>query len=221
MRKRRSCIHSSTRGFTLAEMLIASTVLAIIAGGIFSLLFQSQDAYQSQQNIIEVTQTARIAIDQIIRFLRQAGNDSEEYLKNNNIPSVEILGSEHIRINSDITGAVPDAGADPLKATGDPDGTLANRYERVVFRYDDPTDTLYVDLGNGEQILAENITVDFTFYDMSGAVTADENEIVRVRVELKAETEDADRLTGKIQSITLRSDVMLRSKSFDVFAMES
>lgn len=219
----------SSRGFTLAEMLIATAVLALISAAIFTLLFQSQDAYQSQEEIVEVTQQARIAMDQIVRYIRQAGNDPEDILDSQTAPGghghsglypIEILtvGPDYqIQINSDITGAVPDASSDPLKATGDPDGTLDNLYEKVTVRYDSNTDTLYINIGYGEEILAENIPgFALIFYDKDGNITVNEANIVRVRVSLQATTVGSART--QVQSITLESDVFLRSKAFDLFA---
>ena len=75
-----------------------------------------------------------------------------------------------------------------------------------------------MDIGYGSEVLAENLSFDFTFFDINGNVTAVEDDIVRVRVEMVAETEDIDLQTGKIHSITLESEVMLRSQSFDLFA---
>ncbi len=151
-------------------------------------------------------------------ILRQAGNDPEEYLKNNNIPPIEILGSNHIRINSDISGSVPATSGDPLEATGDPDGDLDNLYERVEVRYDPTEKNLYLDIGNGADVLAENLSFNLTFFDGNGNETNVQEKIARVRVEVVAETKNADPQTGKVQSMTLQSEVMLRSQSFDVFA---
>lgn len=217
---------------------MVSAVLTLIAGAIFTLLHQSQRSYQSQQDLSEVVQQARNAMDQITTSLRQAGNDSEEIFGSETPPPghthsgiypIEILVPEpsphsHIRINSDITGSVPDAGAptDPLKATGDPDGNLNNLYEQVEVRYNFGQKKLYIDIGSGEQVLAENIvTFELTFYDIAGTQLTDpadnEKAIARVHVQLVAETENPDLETDKIQSITLQSDVMLRSKAYGLF----
>ena len=214
----RSRFHTCSGGFTLVELIVACGVLVLITGTLTSILSQSQHAYQSQQYILEVTQEARAAMDQVCAYLRQAGNDPEDYLKVNDIPPIELLGTNHIRINSDITGSVPAAGGDPLEATGDPDGSLDNLYERVEVRYNSPQESLQLDIGYGSEVLAENLSFDFTFFDINGNVTAVEDDIVRVRVEMVAETEDIDLQTGKIHSITLESEVMLRSQSFDLFA---
>ncbi len=214
----RAVLNTCSRGFTLAEILIANTVLVVAAGAMFSVFSQSQHSFESQQEILEVTRQARAAMLQVSSYLRQAGNDPQGYLRDNDIPPIEFLGANHIRINSDITGSVPAASGDPLEATGNPDGTLDNLYERVEIRYDVSQKRLYLDMGYGSDVVAENLSFDFTFLDISGNETADEDDIVRVHVKLVAKTEDLNPLTDEVQSITLQSEVMLRSQSFDVFA---
>ncbi len=214
----RAFFNTCSRGFTLAEILIANAVLVVAAGAIFSLFFQSQHSFESQQDILEATQQARAAMLQINSYLRQAGNDPEGYLRDNDIPPIELLGANHIQINSDITGSVPAASADPLEASGNPDGTLDNLYEQVVVRYNVSQESLYLDIGYGPDVVAANLSFDFTFLDISGNETADEDDIVRVQIAVVAETEDLNPLTDEVQSITLQSEVMLRSRSFDVFA---
>ncbi len=218
MNPSRAFFNTCSRGFTLAEIVIANAVLVVAAGAIFSVFYQSQHSLESQQDILEVTQQARAAMLQVSSYLRQAGNDPEGYLRDNNISPIELLGTNYIRINSDITGAVPAASADPLDAVGNPDGTLDNLYERVEVRYDASQECLHLDIGYGEDVVAENLSFDFTFLDINGNETANEDDIVRVHIEVVAETEDLHPLTEEVQSITLQSEVMLRSRSFDVFA---
>jgi hypothetical protein len=217
MKQPRFLLNSSSRGFSFVEVVISSAVLLLVTAAIFWLLSQSQNSYRSQHYILQVTQQARTAVDQVCTYLRQAGNDPEGYLRNNNIPPIEILGSNHIRINSDITGSVPAASADPLEATGDSDGNLDNLYERVEVRYDPIEKNLYLDIGYGADVLGDNLSFNLTFFDGNGNETNVEKEIARVRVEVVAETENADPQTDKVQSITLQSEVTLRSRSFDLF----
>ncbi len=155
-----------------------------------------------------------------MNYFRQAGNDPEGHLASNAISPIEILGTGHVRINSDLTGAVPDPSdpTDPLKSTGDPDGTLDNLYEQVIARYDTAQQRIYLDLGYGEEILASNISsFDLTFYDSAGNTTVTESDIVRVQAELVADSAGVNLESGKVQTMTLGSSVMLRSKVFRMF----
>ena len=90
----RSRFHTCSGGFTLVELMVGCAVLLLIAGALSSILFQSQHSYQSQQSILEVTQDARAAMDQVCTYFRQAGNDPEEYLKDNDIPPIELLAAK-------------------------------------------------------------------------------------------------------------------------------
>jgi len=218
-----SCLQDfdhDARGFTLVEMLLSILILAIVSAGVLSTFNNSQLSYQSHQDVAEVISKSRFSMDQLMTYFRQAGNDPEGYLASNTISPIEILGTGHVRINSDLTGAVPDPSdpTDPLKSTGDPDGTLDNLYEQVIARYDSAQQRIYLDIGYGEEILASEISsFDLTFYDSAGNTTTTESDIVRVRAELVADSAGVNLESGKVQTMTLGSSVMLRSKVFRMF----
>ncbi len=229
MKERRSLSYDSSRGFTLVEMLMTSAVLVLIGVAIFTLLNQSQRSFRSLGDMTEVVQQARLAMDQITTFLRRAGNDPQKIFAGEGPPlghghtgifPIEVNNAQHIQMNSDITGSVVQ-GTTP---TGDPDGALGDLYEVVVVRYDSVTRKLYIDIadGSGEVLYADNLSsFAFTFYDLAGTLITDpannEDEITRVHVQLTAEAKDPDPQSGKVQTLTLESDVMLRSKSFGPF----
>ena len=208
------------RGFTLVEMLLSILILAIVSGGVLSTFNNSQLSYQSHEDVAEVISKSRFSLDQLMTYFRQAGNDPVGHLASNAISPIEILGTGHVRINSDLTGAVPDPSdpTDPLKSTGDPDGTLDNLYEQVIARYDTAQQRIYLDIGYGEEILASDISsFDLTFYDSAGNTTTTESDIVRVQAELVADSAGGNLESGKVQTMTLGSSVMLRSKVFRMF----
>jgi len=200
----------SAHGFSFMEMMVTSIVLALVSGSIYTLMFQGQRSYQSQQSLIGVTRNARIALDQIMGVVRQAGNDPQEI----GLTPVEILGTNHIRLNSDLTGSE--------SGKGDPDGDISDLYEQVVVRYDSTNKKVQIDLadGTGERALLDNVEPgDFTItcLDIDGSATTSAVNIRSVRVEMKTRTATADLQTGQIQSITLRSEAFLRSKGFSLF----
>jgi len=225
MRKQPSTRVLSNRGMTLLELLISTTIFGVVAAGIFAIFDQSQHSFRSQGDLTEMVQQTRIAMDQIQTYIRQAGNDSEKVFDSQTPPfshshsgifPIEYSAAGYIQINSDITGSVGTG----LGATGDPDGSFTARGEKVIVRYDAAQDELNIDIGDGEQVLAENISnFALTFYDLAGnqitSPASNESDIVRVQIHLEAETENPDQETGKVQSITLESDVMLRSQSYD------
>ena len=106
-----------------------------------------------------------------------------------------------------------------MEATGEADGTLDNLYEQVTIRYDPGAEELFINVGNGEQSLAENVPVfNLTFYDMQGNTTTDGNEIAKVHVELAVESDNPDQQTGSLNSVTLESEVMVRTQSYQFFS---
>jgi hypothetical protein len=200
----------SAHGFSFMEMMVTTIVLVLVSGSIYTYMNQSQHSYQSQQSLIGVTRNARIALDQIMGVVRQAGNDPQEI----GFTPVEILGSNHIRLNSDLTGSE--------SGKGEPDGDISDLYEQVVVRYDSANKKVQIDLadGNGERALLDDVeSGDFTItcLDIDGSATTSAVNIIGVRIEMKTRTPTADLRTGQIQSITLRSEAFLRSKGFSLF----
>ena len=204
-----------SRGFTSIEALIAIVVLLVLLGAVMSTFFQSQKLYTSQHELMAASETGRIAMNQIQSFLRQAGNDPN----NIGLTPITIDNPNQITIYSDVTGAVPATSGLPMEATGEADGTLNNLYEQVTIRYDPGSEELFINVGNGEQLLADNVAVfSCSFYDMQGNVTTDGNQIARVHIELAIETENPDQQTGNVNSVTLVSDVMVRTQSYRFFS---
>jgi len=201
---------SQTQGFSFVEMMVATVVLVLVGGSIATVMFQGQYSYQSQRGMVEVAQDGRIAMEQIMSFVRQAGNSVS-----GTITPISILGANHIRINADLTGS--EAGN-----VGDPDGDTNDLYELVVVRHDVGNTRVMIDLadGGGERVLIENIAAgDFviSLLDAASIVTATEADIRAVRVEMKIRASDTDLQTGDVQSITLRSEAQIRSRSFQPF----
>ena len=228
MKKQPSIKVLSNRGMTLLEILISTAIFGVVAAGIFTIFDQSQHSFRSQGDLTEMVQQTRIAMDKIQAYMRQAGNDSENIFdsqtppfghSHSGISPIEYSAAGHIQMNSDITGSVGSG----LGATGDPDGNFTARGEKVIVRYDSAQNELNIDIGDGEQVLAENISnFALTFYDLAGnqisSPASNESTIARVQIHVEAETENPDQETGKVQSITLESDVMLRSQFYDVFS---
>jgi prepilin-type N-terminal cleavage/methylation domain-containing protein len=58
------------RGFTLAELLVVVAILALVLAGTLVALQQGQNAYQYGSGRVEVQQSARMAVDRMVRDLR-------------------------------------------------------------------------------------------------------------------------------------------------------
>ncbi len=61
------------QGFTLAELLVSSTVFVLLAGAAFSLLSSSSQRFKTDSQILTSFQEARLGIDQIARDVADSG----------------------------------------------------------------------------------------------------------------------------------------------------
>ena len=61
------------RGFTLIELLTALGIFLVVCGAAFTLLGSSQQRYQTESQVLTSFQEARLALDQIVRDVNDAG----------------------------------------------------------------------------------------------------------------------------------------------------
>ncbi|MDA3833406.1 MAG: prepilin-type N-terminal cleavage/methylation domain-containing protein [Spirochaetales bacterium] len=114
-------------GFTLVELLIAMTIGLIILTALSSTFLMQRKIYDVQEQIVEMVQTARAAMDMMTREIRMAGYDPTG-LANAGIVSAT---SNSINFTLDITD---DAG------TGPPDGDTGDSNENITYSLYTPAD---------------------------------------------------------------------------------
>ena len=61
------------KGFTLIETLVALAMFLVICGAIFKLLNSSQQRYQTESQVLDSFQDARLGLDQIVRDASDSG----------------------------------------------------------------------------------------------------------------------------------------------------
>ena len=61
------------RGFTLIEMLAALGIFLLVTGAAFTLLTSSQQRYQTESQVLNSFQEARLGLDQMVRDINDAG----------------------------------------------------------------------------------------------------------------------------------------------------
>lgn len=69
---RDSC-KSSQSGFTLIELMVALGIFLLVCGAAFTLLGSSQQRYKTESQVLTSFQEARLALDQIVRDVNDAG----------------------------------------------------------------------------------------------------------------------------------------------------
>ncbi|HUG44774.1 MAG TPA: prepilin-type N-terminal cleavage/methylation domain-containing protein [Acidobacteriota bacterium] len=200
------------RGFSILEMMVATLVFTLLLVPILMLFNQGQFTSRSQSDHVSNARQLRMAMNTITRYLRQAGSDPTQQLLAH---PIEPLQEGQFLINSDLTGSVSSTTADAMESRGDPDGKLESIFEQVVIRFNPAAEQLFIDIGYGEEILAERIT-DFQveFLSHSGAPAVDPEEIARVRIRMTGRGEKPDLQTGHVSTVTLASEVFVRSRIF-------
>src|SRR5882724_11121076 len=70
-------------GFSLIELLVALGIFLLVTGAAFTLLGSSQQRYQTESQVLTSFQEARLALDQIVRDVNDAGYPPPTYKSNN------------------------------------------------------------------------------------------------------------------------------------------
>lgn len=200
----------SEAGFTLTEVLLTMAILAVLSSPLLVVFKQSQSSFLAQTSQSQLSQQMRVAMDQISRTIRQAANEPYAAVGN----AVQLVGSGHLQLRTDITGSVAAESGSALDATGDPDGAVSALFEQVSYRHDAGGRRIMVDIGNGEAVLVENITsLSFSTFDLSGNPTTAPDNIARVQVTMVGETATADLEMHQKYALTLQSEVFIRNRA--------
>ncbi len=186
------------RGFTLAEFLIASLILLIVASAAFRLLSGIQRVASYQAEVQSVLNNTRIAMQTVERYVRQAGNDP---LKTG-FSGITIVSASEIQIQSDRTGS---SGA----AKGDPDGDVDDPGENITIRYNRTSKSLeVVPQGGPAQIVANHISdLSMECYDAEGNLTTSGNQVRRINIAISGSTLQPDPDTHRPFGVTLRQNI--------------
>jgi len=192
---------AAVSGFSMVEFMLSSLIFLVIAGSIFSILNQTQNAASYQVEAQGVLESARFAMMTLERIIRQAGNDP----LNVGFPGISEMSSSQVRVRADLTGAAGTANPpDPDK--GDPDGDTMDSGEDVTISYDASARTLYL----SGQPCASNISAfAMQYFDKNGAPTISGDQVTKIRVTVTGQSPFANLQTGKIFSMKLASDIQL------------
>lgn len=67
-------IHDN-RGFSLLELMLAGTILLLVLSAIYNIFPAQERAYEVQEKMAEMNQNARISMQSIVRYIRNAAYD--------------------------------------------------------------------------------------------------------------------------------------------------
>ena len=193
-------------GFSLAEFIISSVILLLLAAAVFTMLRDTQRAASYQTEVQAVIENTRIGLDTVSRILQQTGNDP----LNTGFSGLTIVSSTEARVLSDLTGSAAPSYPDK----GDPDGDTNDANEDVSIRYNATAKTLeLVPQGGAAQAIASHITAfSMQFFDASGGSTSVGADVRKVTVSITGATSVPNPQTGQRFSVQLGSDIQLATR---------
>jgi type IV pilus assembly protein PilW len=147
--------HSQADGFTLVELMISMAVGGIVMGAVMTSFLSQHRSYLAQDEVVEMQQNARVAMDLLTRDIRSAGYDP-----NNLGAGITVAGVNNLVFTRDDgTGALETINY-----------TLVDAYD-TESRNDGIVDDLGRDEGGGAMPVAENIEqLEFQYLDKDGIV---------------------------------------------------
>ena len=161
----------SNRGLTLVELMIAVAISGIVAGAIFTAFQSQQKSYLIQDQVAEMQQNLRAAMDIMVREIRMAGYDPQG---SNGFGIIDIQPRD---VANNFNAGLVGNGAFEFTADFDDNGTVSGGETISYSICDFPIVTggdgindLGRDNGGGRQPCAENIeAMGFAFaYDADG-----------------------------------------------------
>jgi type IV pilus assembly protein PilW len=198
------------RGFSLLEMLIVLAVFTFIVGGIFTNLSQSQIRYQFEQEVAELQQSGRNAVDLMEREIKLAGFPKASYYDS---------GQNWTSANSNkVAAGFITIGATNLvfEADIEEDGIV----ERVDYNLSSGTLSRSAEdkpAGGGApaatyKVLANNVTaLTFSYLDSNGTATATASQVKFVQILLTLNTTNVDPQNRQRRSITIQTLASVRN----------
>lgn len=188
-------------GFTLAEIMIAMVLGILVISGVTDVFISQQKAYNIQDQVSEMQQNARVAMDRITRSIRSAGYDPRKTYKHgitntahwddSNNSLIDITSFNEIHLTTDV----------------DSDGIVDNNTdERIGFRVNNNTLEIYNI--TDWKTLAENIESLSFVYTFSDGGTGD---VDNDDADLTNETSDIRSIKISLTARTSKIDPDLKS----------
>lgn len=219
----------NSRGFTLVELLVATTTMVIVLGAAVALTSQVQNGYRRQLEDSAAEQEGRYALDWITRHLRGAGNDPYGRANAPGTTACPAANTDIEGIQFDPDGDGDDDDVRLMMDANPPDGifggdaiagcTQAN--EDLTISHDDVNNTItFLDNNTGGAVSTRTDTVienlNFIFRDSNRAVldsgVANPANVVWVETQIRIRTRTIDVASGQPMMRLLTSEVRVRSR---------
>jgi len=184
------------RGFTLIEILVAMGLGLFILGVLYNVFLTGEKTYDQQEQMAEMQQNARVAMDMMVNEIRMAGFDPVNTPSLGKIVSAE---ADSLRFTKNITRTNPphEPDADILDPDEDVTYFLATTHDGASTLSRTARERLSDTSASGlrTHAVAENIdTLAFTYLKEDGTAAATTDEIRQIRVSITARTGKPDPL---------------------------
>ena len=173
-------------GFTLIELLITMTIGLIILTALSSTFLMQRKIYDVQEQVSEMVQTARAAMDMMSREIRMAGYAPTGYVPIGTMQRSDPTGAKFVGIPYDANNLQIYA-----DLNGDEDTDDSN--ECITYTYDAATLQIVRNTGGGDQPFAENIqSFTFDYFDSAGIAPTTTEDIRQIEITITARTARPD-----------------------------
>ena len=169
-------------GFSLIELLFAMAIFLIILAAATSAFISQRKSYKAQEQVAEMTQGARSAMDMLSTEIRQAGYNPANISGFVGIPYSDL----QLQLFADLNG----------------DGDTSDPNENIIYTYDSASANLRINRNdvNTEDMaypFAENVEdFSFTYFQGDGVTpvtdTVDNGKIRQVKITIVVRTSEPD-----------------------------
>jgi type IV pilus assembly protein PilW len=170
------CKLRNITGFTLTELIVAMGIGMVVLAAVTTTFMAQARFYNAQEQINEMQQNARGALDVITRELKMAG-----YNPNGGTFDGVTYSVSQLMIQADLDG---NGGI----------STSSSANEQITYAYDSTNKQITRKMGTGTvEVLADNITAfTFSYLNSSGATTTTSSSIRQVGISITAITAKPD-----------------------------
>jgi prepilin-type N-terminal cleavage/methylation domain-containing protein len=202
------CAHRPRRraGFSLIELMMASLIMLAIAAAAFELLARAHRSANTQADMQEATDNARLAMDIVARYVRHAANDPFHA----GFAGITIISNTEMRLRSDLTGSAGTADPD----MGDADGDTDDAHENVTIRHDPADRSIEIihEGGSAQAIAGSIAALDLRYFDAEGGETTTGSEVRRIRISITGVGNLPDPYTGLRFNMQIVSDIRVATR---------